>query len=153
LSGKFQNRELLLSAVQHRGNLLYLAGENDLLKTSIMSKHYKWYKIADTEADLPFSGEGLATVEAGGRTICISLFKDELFACAAKCPHAGGNLAGGYTDAMGNIVCPLHRYKFSLATGRNVSGEGYFLKTYPVEKRESGIFIGIEQSGMFGWLK
>lgn len=118
-----------------------------------MSKHYTWHKIADSETDLSFSPEGLATVEAGDKKLCISLFKDELFACTAKCPHAGGNMAGGYIDAMGNIVCPLHRYKFSIVNGRNVTGEGYFLKTYPVEKRENGIFIGIEQSGMFSWLK
>jgi nitrite reductase/ring-hydroxylating ferredoxin subunit len=118
-----------------------------------MSKTYKWHKIADSEADLNFSGEGLATAEAGGKTLCISRFKDQLFACAAKCPHAGGSMAGGYTDALGNIVCPLHRYKFSLATGRNVTGEGYFLKTYPIEKREDGIFAGIEESGMLSWLK
>ena len=118
-----------------------------------MSKHYTWYRIADNETNLSFSSEGLATAEAGGKKLCITRFKNELFACAAKCPHAGGNLAGGYIDATGNIVCPLHRYKFSLATGRNVSGEGYFLKTYPIEKRENGIFIGIEQSGMFSWLK
>lgn len=118
-----------------------------------MSKQYTWHKIADSQSDLSFSEEGLAQADAGGKKLCISLFKDELFACAAKCPHAGGSMAGGYTDAMGNIVCPLHRYKFSLATGRNVSGEGYFLKTYPIEKREDGIFVGIEQSGMFNWLK
>jgi nitrite reductase/ring-hydroxylating ferredoxin subunit len=51
---------------------------------------------------------------------------------------------------VGNIVCPLHRYKFSLVNGRNVSGEGYYLKTYPVEQREDGLYIGFEKS-WFGW--
>ena len=78
--------------------------------------------------------------------------KDILSACASQCPHAGGQMADGHIDALGNIVCPLHRYKFSLQNGGNVTGEGYFLKTYPVEIREEGIFIGIEEkSGLFGW--
>ena len=81
------------------------------------------------------------------------MYKEELYACAAKCPHAGGTLAEGYTDVLGNIVCPVHRYKFSLQNGRNSSGEGYYLKTWPVEKREDGIYIGIEQQGLFSWLK
>ena len=83
----------------------------------------------------------------------VALNKENLHACAAKCPHAGGTMSNGYIDALGNIVCPLHRYKFSLENGRNISGEGYFLKTYPIEQRDDGIFIGMEDSGMFDWLK
>jgi nitrite reductase/ring-hydroxylating ferredoxin subunit len=118
-----------------------------------MSKVYKWYKIADTLEEIDFSAEGLATVEANGKKICIALKNESLFACAAKCPHAGGNMAAGYIDALGNIVCPLHRYKFSLINGRNVTGEGYFLKTYQIEQSENGVFVGFEENSMFSWLK
>ena len=118
-----------------------------------MSKTYKWHKIAETVDDFYPSAEGLATIEVGGKKICIVLFKEKIYATAAKCPHAGGNLSHGYVDLQGNIVCPLHRYKFSLDKGRNVTGEGYYLKTYPVEKRENGIFLGIEENGIFNWLK
>jgi len=62
-------------------------------------------------------------------------------------------MATGEIDIQDNIVCPLHRYKFSLMNGRNVSGEGYYLKTYPVEVREDGVFVGIEDSAVFNWLK
>ena len=48
--------------------------------------------------------------------------------------------------ALGNVVCPLHRYRFNLQTGRDVTGEGYYLKIYPVEIPEEGVFIGIEES-------
>ncbi len=118
-----------------------------------MSKSYKWYKIADSLDEISFSTDGLFAVEVDGKKICVSLFKDQLYATSAKCPHAGGNLSHGYIDATGNIVCPIHRYKFSLQTGRNVTGEGYYLKTYLIENRENGIFIGIEESGLFNWLK
>ena len=118
-----------------------------------MSKSYKWYKIADSLKELDFSKDGLCTVEVESKKICISLFKEQIFATTAKCPHAGGNLSHGYVDAAGNIVCPIHRYKFSLETGRNVTNEGYYLKTYPTEVRENGVFVGIEESGLFNWLK
>jgi 3-phenylpropionate/trans-cinnamate dioxygenase ferredoxin subunit len=39
-----------------------------------------------------------------------------------------------------------------MQNGRNITGEGYYLKTYAIEQREEGIFIGIEESGLFGWL-
>ena len=54
-------------------------------------------------------------------------------------------------DGVGNIVCPLHRYKFNLETGRNVTGEGYFLKTYPVESRPDGIYVGFKEKSWLGW--
>ncbi len=59
-------------------------------------------------------------------------------------------MADGYIDAVGNIVCPLHHYKYNLQNGRNVSGEGYYLKTFPVEVREDGVFIKISDNKLFG---
>lgn len=118
-----------------------------------MSKKITWHKIADSLAEINFSDTGLTELEVSGKKICLTLHKEQLFACAARCPHAGGFLADGYTDALGNIVCPLHRYKFSLENGRNTSGEGYYLKTYPIEIRPGGIFVGFEENNLFGWLK
>ncbi len=116
-------------------------------------KEYTWHKLADSITELNFSSVGLAEVELAGKKICVVLYKDQLFACSAKCPHAGGNMAEGYTDALGNIVCPTHRYKFSLQQGRNSSGEGYYLKTYPVEIRSDGVFVGFEAKNFFNWAK
>ena len=42
-----------------------------------------------------------------------------LKACAAKCPHAGGEMACGKLDAKENIVCPVHGYIFNLHNGRD----------------------------------
>ena len=108
-----------------------------------MNKIITWHKIANTLADISFSAAGLAEIDVQGKKICIALHQGTISACAAKCPHAGGTLAHGHFDALGNITCPLHGYKFSPNTGRNISGEGYFLKTFLVEKREDGIYVGI----------
>ncbi|MEO6638933.1 MAG: Rieske 2Fe-2S domain-containing protein, partial [Ginsengibacter sp.] len=74
-------------------------------------------------------------------------------ACAAKCPHAGGDMVEGFLNKDGNIVCPIHRYVFSLENGRDVSGEGYFLKIYPIKIDGKGVFVGIEEGGLFRWIK
>ena len=113
-------------------------------------KNYTWYKLADNLAELHFPESGLLETTINDKKICLSLYKEALFACAAKCPHAGGIMADGYIDALGNIVCPIHRYKYSLQNGRNTSGEGYYLKTYPVEQREDGIYIGMVKTGFWG---
>lgn len=120
-----------------------------LSNPSMNNQDNKWHKIAESIADLYLSPNGIAELEIKGKKVCISLYKEQLFACAAKCPHAGGKLTDGYVDMQGNIVCPLHRYKFSLQNGRNVSGEGYYLKTWPVEQRQDGIYIAIENKSFF----
>jgi len=110
-----------------------------------------WHKIAESESELIFNSKHLLELEVEGKKICISKQGEKIQACAAKCPHAGGKMALGHIDALGNIVCPLHRYKFDLKNGRNTSGEGYFLKTFPIEVRENGVFVQFdEKNGLLG---
>jgi 3-phenylpropionate/trans-cinnamate dioxygenase ferredoxin subunit len=115
-------------------------------------KKVEWIKIADAVEELNFNNNNITEVEADGKRICIARHDSGLFAFAYKCPHAGGYFADGYVDAVGNVVCPVHRYKFCLKNGRNVSGEGYYLKHWPVEVRENGVFVGLEKNKLFGLL-
>ena len=112
-------------------------------------KKYKWHKVAEHIAEINFSASGLTEIKVANKIICIAFRNNSLTACTQKCPHAGGILSDGFIDALGNIVCPLHRYKFNLQNGQNISGEGYFLKTFPVEIRNEGVFIGFEENNLF----
>lgn len=110
-----------------------------------------WTRIAEFINELDFQENNIAVSELNGKTICIGRFRENVFAFAYKCPHAGGILSDGYIDATGNVVCPLHRYKYNMENGRNVSGEGYYLKTWPVEIRADGVYVGVEKTGgLFG---
>jgi 3-phenylpropionate/trans-cinnamate dioxygenase ferredoxin subunit len=109
-----------------------------------MPSKIQWVKIADFIDEISFGANNIAEVSADDKKICIGKFQNELFAFANKCPHASGPLSGGFIDALGNVVCPLHQYRFSMRNGRNASGEGYYLKHWPVEKREDGIFVGFK---------
>ena len=115
-----------------------------------MAKDIKWYKIADHTNMLGFQSNDMCIVEANGKKITIAKYNHSLYAFAHKCPHASGIMADGFINALGNVVCPLHRYAFNIQNGRNTSGEGYYLKTYQVEEREDGVFIGMEKTGLFG---
>jgi nitrite reductase/ring-hydroxylating ferredoxin subunit len=97
--------------------------------------------VAPSIQALPWQKNNLCIVEVNGKKITLALHQNKLFACAHKCPHASGIMADGFIDALGNITCPLHRYKFNLANGRNTSGEGYYLKTYEVEVNDDGVFV------------
>jgi 3-phenylpropionate/trans-cinnamate dioxygenase ferredoxin subunit len=112
-------------------------------------KKYSWHKIADHINELEFTVNCIAVAVLKNKKICIAKFQEKAFAFAYKCPHAGGILAEGYIDALGNVVCPLHRYKYDISNGRNSSGEGYYLKHWPLEIREDGVFVGTEEESGF----
>jgi nitrite reductase/ring-hydroxylating ferredoxin subunit len=120
---------------------------------SIVKKNYKWHKIAETTEELHFGNNQLLQAEVAGKQVCIVKTSRGIAACAAKCPHAGGIMAEGFVDKSDHIICPIHRYTFNLDNGRDISGEGYYLKIYPLEVKDSGIFLGIEDGGLFNWLK
>jgi 3-phenylpropionate/trans-cinnamate dioxygenase ferredoxin subunit len=106
------------------------------------TKEYNWEFVADSVEQLGFGKYDIVQAEIGERTICIARFKDQLYGFQSKCPHAGAKMVMGYIDAQGNAVCPLHRFKFALRNGYNVTGEGYNMKTFPIELREEGVFVG-----------
>ena len=115
----------------------------------MQTKQYNWFKVAESTAEITQRGErSMIEIKLGAREICIVHYNETLHACSAKCPHAGGRLGQGFVDGKGNIVCPMHRYRFSLKNGINTSGEGYHLKTYPIREDEEGVFIGIEAGGI-----
>ena len=110
-------------------------------------KQYQWHKVAESTAEVTQRGErSVMEATIAGKEICIVHYKDNLYACNAKCPHAGGRISHGFVDANGNVVCPLHQYRFNVKNGINSSGEGYHLKTYPVIENDDGVFVGIEKS-------
>lgn len=105
----------------------------------------QWFKVAESASLLSWQSNNMCVVEVNGKKISLANFNNKVFAFAYKCPHAGGIMANGFLDALGNVICPLHRYKFSLDKGRNVTGEGYHLKTYVVEERADGLYVGLEE--------
>jgi nitrite reductase/ring-hydroxylating ferredoxin subunit len=50
---------------------------------------------------------------------------DGVVALSGRCPHSGGSLGHGWVDD-GEVVCPLHRWRFKLSDGRctTIRGEG-----------------------------
>ena len=108
-----------------------------------------WVLITDAPLSLDWPDNQLLDLELDGKKITLAKFKDSYFAFTQKCPHASGRMAQGYINPLGQVVCPLHRYAFDMKNGRNTTGEGYFLKTYPVELRPEGIFIGFKPNSFF----
>jgi len=114
-------------------------------------KKYNWHKIASDHSEIQFQPNGIALIVLDGKKICLTRYMDKLYAFAFTCPHASGPLSEGRIDPLGNVICPVHDYRFSLQSGRDTQGEGYKMKTWPVEEREDGIYIGKEKTSLFGF--
>ncbi|MBW4889509.1 Rieske 2Fe-2S domain-containing protein [Mucilaginibacter sp. HMF5004] len=99
-----------------------------------------WHKVLDnSDLKYPF----ISKVKAGSKIICLVGVDNEVYALAAKCPHAGADISQGWcTD--GKLTCPFHRYGYDIKTGRGNPGQGDYLQTYPVAVREDGVYVGVK---------
>lgn len=122
----------------------------NFLKNKSMEE-YSWHKIAESEREILFNTNNIAMIQVNGKTMSLGRYRGYFFAFAYKCPHAGGILSDGWIDPKGNVVCPVHGYRFNMQNGRNVTGEGYNLKLWPVENRQDGMYVGIGE-GLLSWL-
>lgn len=87
--------------------------------------------------DIPI-GEARAYAVNGTQVAVYRLRDGSLRALNAVCPHKGGPLADGLTDA-GVVVCPLHGYTYDLLTGTELSAGGEPVCAYKASVGPGGI--------------
>jgi nitrite reductase (NADH) small subunit len=102
--------------------------------TVASSSNAAWVTLGPLSAIPP--GEG-RTFEVDGARVAVFRGRDgSIFATQAACPHKGGPLADGLLGGR-TLICPLHSFKFDLATGRAQNGE-CTLRVYPAQLSASG---------------
>jgi len=77
-------------------------------------------------------GEGQTFLVDGREIAVFRSREDEVWATQARCPHKAGLLADGIIGD-GQVICPLHSYKFDLTSGAGVRNECASLRTYRTE--------------------
>jgi nitrite reductase (NADH) small subunit len=88
--------------------------------------------------DVPL-GEGRAYVAGEVQVAVFRLRDGSLHATQAACPHAGGPLADGQTDAN-VLVCPLHLYGFRWSDGTS-PGSALAVRSYPVRDVDGDLVV------------
>lgn len=114
-------------------------------------KQIRWFKVFST---LDRANEALplnkpVKVSLGEEIVLLVRTPKGFYAVEEFCPHARAPLVEGWADDDNCFICPYHRYKFDLVTGREQTCRGEAVKTYPVETRPEGLFIGKEKKGWF----
>lgn len=105
----------------------------------------EWHQIYSFDLDGPEPQKlfTVRTVEVEGLRFCLGRLPDGYFAVEDKCPHAQGRLGLGTCNENGEVVCPVHRYKYDLKTGKGAPEQGDSVGKFPIETREDGVYIGL----------
>jgi nitrite reductase/ring-hydroxylating ferredoxin subunit len=97
----------------------------------------EWVRVCDVSE----VREGRALgVEVAGWWLAIVRDGDTWRALSARCPHANGPLDRGWVEG-GDLVCPLHHWRFRVATGRCVTDRGYSVRTFACDERDGGVWV------------
>lgn len=88
-------------------------------------------------------GEGRTFLVGSTAVAVFRTRTSEVFATQASCPHKEGPLADGIVGA-GILICPLHAYRFELATGRPAGNNCAPLRTYAVSVVDGRIALQLD---------
>ncbi len=89
-------------------------------------------------------GEGrVKSVTCDRQTVCMTRHEGKFAALDNRCPHQGGPLGEGSIE-NGLLRCPWHGWDFDPTTGKPPGGYDDGVKTYPVEVRDDGVYVGFD---------
>jgi len=89
-----------------------------------------------TLADFP-----VGSIRAISKSVCVArISQDEFIAMNRRCPHAGGDLAGGWI-AGGRPVCPMHNLSFDPNTGATACRSLPPLRVYEISIRGDRLYV------------
>ncbi|GGZ19495.1 hypothetical protein GCM10007049_09940 [Echinicola pacifica] len=105
-----------------------------------MSKFTLGSSRASVEEMLP---EGKIKVsQLGAKKLCLVRSADQVYAFEQLCPHRGASLKDGHINGYGEVICPLHSYRFDMKTGKLSSGGSCGdLEVYQTKLTEEGLEI------------
>jgi thiamine pyrophosphate-dependent acetolactate synthase large subunit-like protein/nitrite reductase/ring-hydroxylating ferredoxin subunit/CDGSH-type Zn-finger protein len=136
-----------LCQCKRTGNPPYCDGSHKQLDAPVLpipetTVRRHWIKVA--EPNELQEGE-VRTVQAGGTTLALTCFEGKVGALDNACPHQGGPLGEGAIEACW-LRCPWHGWDFHPLTGASPEGHGDRVPTYPVEERDDGVFVQVEEA-------
>jgi len=107
-----------------------------------------WYKVA--ERGEMREGE-VRAVQAGSQSIALTCHAGRMGALDSACPHQGGPLGEGSIECNDGekdcwLRCPWHGWDFDPLTGRSPGSHDDGVKTFPVEERDDGVYVAVQES-------
>lgn len=98
-----------------------------------------WHKI-----DVP-PENGVYECAVSGKRLCLVLQQGQVTVTSRRCPHAGADLSQGWCES-GKLVCPFHRHRFDLQTGKGDEGQGNYIQVYTTKFENNTWYVGLPKS-------
>lgn len=105
----------------------------------------RWVKIAKNADEFiqRIPEQKIYKFGVGKQNLCLTRYGRKVYAFENKCPHQFMAMTNGACTEDHHVVCPWHRFAFSLETGK---GAGLYLPVFPVKEEEGSLFIGFKQT-------
>lgn len=87
------------------------------------------------------SEKTIKNVLVGEKKIAVVRIGLDFYAFQSFCPHRGASLIEGNINALNEIICPLHEYRFDIKSGNVKAGSCPDLEIYPTTLTDQGLEI------------
>jgi 3-phenylpropionate/trans-cinnamate dioxygenase ferredoxin subunit len=102
----------------------------------------QWIKIAEI-GDVPLGAGRAFAFE--GYSIAVFNVEGKFYAIDDSCPHQGSSLAMGSLEGC-VVTCRSHGMKVNVSAGEHQPGQGMNVRSFPVESRPDGLYVGLQPS-------
>ena len=105
-----------------------------------------WHRVAALD-ELPDGRVKTVNLEHGtnATTLCLTNHGGRFGVLNNHCPHQGGPLGEGSIE-KGWLRCPWHGWEYCPHSGDSPGGHDDGVDSYPVDVRDNGIYVGLEQA-------
>lgn len=105
----------------------------------------RWVKISgQAEAFRERIGhQKIMRISVGKKDICLTRYDKDVYAFENRCPHQLVHLHQGACTDDRMVVCPWHRFAFSLESGK---GAGLYMEVFPIKEENGALYIGFKST-------
>jgi nitrite reductase/ring-hydroxylating ferredoxin subunit len=105
-----------------------------------LTKSYKLFNSAsDIQKAIPLGSKKM--VRIGEKRVCIFNHDSGFKVFDNLCPHNGHSLLEGTINYLGEVVCPLHGYRFNLKNGKEGESRCRDLIIHQIDITIDGVFL------------
>lgn len=90
-----------------------------------------------------FAKKQIRVFNVNNAKVCIAQHKGQYFAFDYLCPHQKEPLRNANITPFGEVVCPLHEYRFSLKHGNESSNKCGALRRYELFLEADGVYLNL----------
>lgn len=103
----------------------------------------KWIRVFDSidKAREFIPSQTSRLVKIGDRRVCLLNHNGEFYALNDRCPHMGASLSQGTINYLGEVICPLHEYRYDHNTGYEANNKCENAMVLKVKVEDSGVFL------------